>query len=514
MAADFNRDRWGRPLIIPDGGGKPVAYQRFSSHGSILEDRFALEKWKLRTTAVGLAKRDDLYAQIAACPADDSKRLDELVNQALEAGGGSIGANMGTALHEFTQRFDLGELTLDDINEPWKSDVAAYQKTLAEFGLEPVHNLIEVTLVNDELQLAGTADRFYRRYDGALVCGDLKTGKKISAVPLAYAVQLAGYATSMIYDIETGERTDIGDVDLYNGLIVHVPAGKGECHLYEVDLKEAFEAAKLALTVKRWQKNDRLVRKLNPPIQAKHAEKAVEASVTADTPVPAPVGTARHNWAVERITNLVSVCKTELAGLWPEDMPKPKSGHVYTDNEIDRLLPILEALEAAHELTWPTPDPAAPKVESKPVKKRNIVSSRPVIDDGGPEDDIIFIGIHNRIAFLTQRQQDWLADFLGKSATAGYSLNLTKNRTKRHGLIADAILDLLAYTDGDPEAEELVDMIVTEIRPDNNLPLAQIIGTFTIEEAKQLSQLANDLVTGDLTIAISENQKPRIKETK
>ena len=48
MAADFTRDRWGRPLIIPADGGKAIAYGRFSSHGSVLEDKFALEKWKIR----------------------------------------------------------------------------------------------------------------------------------------------------------------------------------------------------------------------------------------------------------------------------------------------------------------------------------------------------------------------------------------------------------------------------------------------------------------------------------
>lgn len=513
MAADFNRDRWGRPLVIPDGGGKPVAYQRFSSHGSILEDRFALEKWKIRTTAVGLAKRDDLYAQIAACPPDDTKRLDDLVAQALEAGGGSVGANMGTALHEFTQRYDEGELALDDINEPWKSDVSAYAQTLAEYGLEPVKGLIEVTLVNDELELAGTADRFYRRSDGMLVCGDLKTGKKISNVPLAYAVQLAGYANSWLYNIETGEREGIDNLDRTSGLIVHVPAGKAECHLYEIDIVEALQAARLASTVKKWQKNDRLVRKLAPPIQGKRPQRVVKARQTADTPVSAPSPHRRHDWAVERINNLVKVCRQELAGLWPEHLPKPSTKHIYTDHEIDTfILPIVNALEAAHELTWPDPDPNTPELERP--KPEATKPAEPVIDDGGPEDDIIFIGIHNRIAFLSERQTEWLKTFLEDAYAAGYSLNLTLNRTKRHGLIADAILDLLNYTDGDPDCNELVDMIVQQIRPDNHLPLAKIIGTFTIPEAKQLSQLAVDLETGRLTIAISENQKPTIKEKK
>jgi len=90
MAAEFQRDRWGRPMIIPTGGGKAIAYSRFSSHGQVLEDRFGLEKWKIRTSALGLVARQDLFAQLASIPADDSKRIDEILTQALEAGGGSV----------------------------------------------------------------------------------------------------------------------------------------------------------------------------------------------------------------------------------------------------------------------------------------------------------------------------------------------------------------------------------------------------------------------------------------
>jgi len=207
MAADFNRDRWGRPLVIPTGGGKPIAYTRFSSHGQVLEDRFGLEKWKIRTSALGLVNRQDLFAQLASIPADDSKRLDDVLAQALEAGGGSVGANMGTALHEFTQRYDLGEITLADIPDPWRADVEAYARTVAEHGLKIRRDLIEVTLVNDDLQLAGTADRFFVDQAGRLICADLKTGKAIGANPLGYIVQLAAYANSVLYNIESGDRT-------------------------------------------------------------------------------------------------------------------------------------------------------------------------------------------------------------------------------------------------------------------------------------------------------------------
>jgi hypothetical protein len=302
MAADFKRDGYLRPLIIPADGGEAIPYGRFSSHGSVLEDKFALEKWKIRTSAIGLTKRSDLYAQLAACAPEDSKRLDQIMNQALEAGGGSVGANLGTALHEFTQRVDLGEITVDEINEPWRSDVEAYLSALEAHNLTVIRELIEVNLVNDELLLAGTADRFYHSTRG-VICADIKTGKQISKNPLAYAVQLASYANSMLYDIETGTRKPIADdLELRTGYIIHIPANKGRCDIYEVDLMEAMAAARLASTVKQWQKRTDLVRNIGP------AKPAVKKAVKpAETPSESPVSLAspdRDQWVRGRIKHV------------------------------------------------------------------------------------------------------------------------------------------------------------------------------------------------------------------
>ena len=158
--SDFNRDRWGRPLIIVPGETKPIPYTRFSSHGQCLEDRFGLEKWKIRTAGKGLALRSDLYAQVAACPADDSRRLDSLMEAALEAGGSSVGAGLGTALHEFTQNFDLGTATLADIPEPWRYDVEAYADLFAGFDVGADEGAVGsfVEPVSGTSQLQGVVD--------------------------------------------------------------------------------------------------------------------------------------------------------------------------------------------------------------------------------------------------------------------------------------------------------------------------------------------------------------------
>ena len=56
---DIQRDRWGRPLIVPPGGGKAVPYRRASGIGKALEDDTNLTYWRARVVAIGLMHRPD-----------------------------------------------------------------------------------------------------------------------------------------------------------------------------------------------------------------------------------------------------------------------------------------------------------------------------------------------------------------------------------------------------------------------------------------------------------------------
>ena len=42
------RDRWGRPLITPPRGGKPVPYTRCTTYVDVLESTWNLMAWKQR----------------------------------------------------------------------------------------------------------------------------------------------------------------------------------------------------------------------------------------------------------------------------------------------------------------------------------------------------------------------------------------------------------------------------------------------------------------------------------
>ncbi len=115
-------------------GGK--SYQRVTNFCKILDDTFALGNWQQRKVARGIANRPDLAALVLAIPPEDDDKalkdqLDKLVEEAKRHAGSSVGANMGTALHAFCERADLGEpLTLP---EPHASDVAAYRAMLERY---------------------------------------------------------------------------------------------------------------------------------------------------------------------------------------------------------------------------------------------------------------------------------------------------------------------------------------------------------------------------------------------
>jgi len=505
MAADFNRDRWGRPLVIPTGGGKPLAYTRFSSHGQVLEDRFGLEKWKIRTSALGLVNRKDLFAQLASIPADDTKRLDEVLAQALEAGGGSVGANMGTALHEFTQRYDLGQIDLDDIPDPWRHDVEAYARTIASHGLTIRRDLIEVTLVNDDLQLAGTADRFFLGGNGRLICADLKTGKSIGPNPLGYIVQLAAYANSVLYDIETGKRTSLGDVDLDYGLLIHAPAQQARCDLYRVDLRGGIEAAQLASRVRKWQKRKDLVAIQAPP-DDDLTEMALEALESAFKSSVVVGSQERRNWLKERIQRLISIAdaKKELVALWPADVPKLSGDHEHSDPELDAIIAVVDSLESAHGLPFFGTDPNHPPLDTGRQVKPKTVKPK-TIDEGAEVSAEDVKDVKSLLGNLNRQQLAFVSSIADQTAEAGHPISLRALPTVRRYKITLALIDLAEETIDETGDLWLAEKILRHVANDTHNTLGHIVGNYTIKDADQLKKFVSDLNDGLIEIAIGDD---------
>lgn len=260
---DIARDRWGRPMIEPPGGGKPVAYTRVSTLAKVLDDKTALTRWKQRMTALGIGLRPDL-AQLAAVVGDDSKKLDDVVEQAMAAAETTRAANIGTTLHALTEFLDKGEMPPGVPDSAWP-DLTAYEnatkdiKTLA----------IETFIVNDEVKAAGTFDRLVQLPDGRVMVADLKTGRHEPDYPHAATIQIAIYSRGHLYDATQGRvgyLPELG-VDQDHGLLVHLPAGTGTCNLYLLDLQVGWELALTATAVR--------ARFRDKPISAYSPEKSI-----------------------------------------------------------------------------------------------------------------------------------------------------------------------------------------------------------------------------------------------
>lgn len=258
------RDQYDRPLIIPPGGGKPIAYRRPSTLGKTLDDTSSLEQWGNRLVAQGLAARPDLLAAVARCDPNDKSVLNSLCEAAKEVAGGSKASRLGTARHQLLEHHDLGQLV--GVLLPGEQQVIdTWDALLAQHSIEIVGEYAEVFLVNDELQTAGTADRLVRGpWGDELRVLDIKTGgvnsPKYSG--LSWAIQLACYAGSDQYIVHSGSVTEKGDgklaygpdpiidrcyvdVDRSVGYVAHLPAD-GPARLIQVDLELGRRAAEEA----------------------------------------------------------------------------------------------------------------------------------------------------------------------------------------------------------------------------------------------------------------------------
>lgn len=297
----IERDRWGRPLIVPPGGGHPTAYTRCTTYVGALEDRFNLSQWEQRMVAVGLSQRPDLLLA-AGAHRDDKARLNEICGQAREAAQASAAATTGTALHRIAERLDRGE-DLGAVPADFQADIEAYRQVTAEFD----HEHIEQMLVNDEIKVAGTPDRL-ARWRGSLVVFDIKTGS-IEYAMNKIAMQLAVYSRSSLYDPATGARTDL-DINQAEAIVAHMPAGSGTCALYSVDIAAGWEGVQLCRQVRQF----RALRKLAQPVQR-------DLGAAGPDGPPAPVTAARPAAAAQPEPTLAELIARatsaeQLTALW------------------------------------------------------------------------------------------------------------------------------------------------------------------------------------------------------
>ncbi|MDP9144413.1 MAG: hypothetical protein M3N43_06915 [Actinomycetota bacterium] len=245
-ARDIPRDRYGRPMVHPPNGGKPVPYTRCTTFVGVLEDTYNLSRWQQRMVALGLADRPDLMLAVAA-HRDDRDKLNKITGDALEAAKAGAAATTGTALHALTEKVDRDE-PLGVIPNAYIADLEQYRTTTAPLEVQR----IEQFRVLDSLRIGGTTDRVVK-YGDRYYIADVKTGS-IDWGILKICMQLAVYAQSTPYDFETNTRaTDPFQVDLERAIVIHLPAGQGRCDLIWADIAAGWQAVQVAKEVRDWR---------------------------------------------------------------------------------------------------------------------------------------------------------------------------------------------------------------------------------------------------------------------
>lgn len=370
-APDFRRSG-GAPMVHnPDGSGKWLRYSRPSSWGSDLDDEAALTLWRIDRAMDGVAASPALAAKVAVKRGIKEGRK-ELRDEATQIGRGEEAADLGTALHAMTVRVESNDGWIAP--EPFAADLAAYLTMIDGAGLESI--AMEVHLCNDTFRAAGTADRIYRATrelvlpdgykasPGTCFMGDIKTGKKLDYSLPGYAIQLALYTDSCLYDVMTNERTPLpNNLHMRWGVLIHLPANKAKCDLSWIDLDVGRKGAEIVREVREWRKRKDFQQPFCLPDSDMHAVlAAVEVSdepviVTGPPPADADEWMAvMIPYAQRRIDAIGRY--PEARGLllrkWPESVPPLRVGG-HTTSQVSLILDLLDAIEAAYSLPFPVP---------------------------------------------------------------------------------------------------------------------------------------------------------------
>jgi hypothetical protein len=268
--AGLQRDRWGRPLLVPRDmpPSVKVPYTRASSLSDFVTNDRGIQIWERRYLIRGMGANEDL-AELAACetyntglvgpnnPAQDSRenrasgrRLDEIGDRALERAKIHAKADYGTAVHQATEPGSTAQPT-----KRMRADVASFAPTLEAEGIHILQT--EAFVANDTLMSAGTFDHLLWVPGYGVIIGDKKTGKMN---PYEFGIQFSTYANGDAYDVYTDERTAIHpDLNPDWGMVIWMPALEGKTILKMIDLRVGYEDAKRAAEVRDAQKERRLI---------------------------------------------------------------------------------------------------------------------------------------------------------------------------------------------------------------------------------------------------------------
>jgi hypothetical protein len=360
------RDSLGRYLVTQPQTNKLVPYSRVTTIAKVLDSGAALAPWKAAMTATGLIMRRGLRAQWEELLArygepwyagDDAKSLTKnLVEECATIGGASERKQLGAALHTITAIVDCGR-SIPHLTEETERDVKAYQAGLAEHHIQVLPEQIELTVVLDNWEVAGTFDRLCTvpGYDLPLIA-DIKTGSSVEFSWPSFAVQLAAYSrANAIYqqgdaaDGSQDRRLSMPEVDQKHGLILWLNAGKGTLEPWIVDLNAGWEGFEKSMWTRIWHRL---------PI-AEPLDRAEQPNLATVLQMSLP-HTQLKQWLQDRINNIGQhpEARTYIQENWPKDIEPLKSlNRNHTEQELTAIDDLLTEIERRFRLSFPPDKP-------------------------------------------------------------------------------------------------------------------------------------------------------------
>lgn len=501
QADTTRRDRWGRYLVVPPDGGKPIGYTRATTIAKTIEDQHSLIAWKARTAAKGFTLRPELLKMIAVT--DDRKALDDLVEQAAQAGGATERRDEGTALHRALELHYTGE----PVPAMFRADVDAVVAALEAHGLSVVAGMTERICVLDEHTIAGTFDLIVKA-GSTLYIADFKTGKSLDYSGLSFATQLAIYAHAdnlytqgAVKDGSQDRRDEMPSVDRAVALVMHVQPGSGHCDVHEVDIAVGRRALDMAIEVRDMRNRGR---KLITPRSIVAPVAPMERPQTRRDAVLA---------RLKKIKELNANALHTVKARWPEEVPELSSGQIYTKSEFDRIDAVLAEVERNLE----APFPLVPAEDVEPAQTPSWMTAAPAVEpverreihNGAEVDGATAALLLERLVALTGPSRDWVLGVLHQAKEAGVPISVRQWPTWRHLDITRALLAWAPLDDDDLVRAGLIHVVGDE-RVQPGFLTGAVIGALECDEAAAFAAIPDRLEAGSL-VYVADAQGERIE---
>lgn len=500
-----------------EGHVKRSPYGSPSGAGKLIENTYNLQKWGERMTVTGIGVQLALIADCATLATLDRESnewreaADRVVVAAKGAAKSMLAADRGTHAHALTEdndeerdwivRAEAGEI-LDVPTEAQRSLVQAWREMLVREGLEIL--AVEASCVDDHWRLAGTLDRIARTTKpltfvlhggeqrtipaGTVLVLDVKSGRcrkrRDGTIQYwaGYAVQIAAYAQSVPYDLDTETRGEWPwEISQEHALIAHLDVlgaidGNPSCTLVYVDITAGRE----------------------------HGGECVQvAKAWADR---------RDVFSVAQVAQ-VDPLADDAAGITTEIEPQSSP-----------VLPATEAEEAPAAAPPVEPQSTEPEAATSPAADGSVelFECEPP-DEGGPADAAAVEALTQRfLALPAEIRKGWWSDLTTQAQTGVRGrgrcpYRLGEGKTVRRFEIARALITLaeggvLGGVDT-PFADDVLRALVATVLDldaiwwPTTLP-GQCVGMLGATEAAAFARVVDGLFSGVTTLRFRDDGRP------